>query len=360
MYIVLMAGGAGTRFWPLSRFETPKQLLKITGEKTMLQETYDRVTALTTPDKILIITGAHLVAKVAAQLPALPEENIIAEPFGRNTAPCIALASAIIRKRSGGDEAVSVVVPADHMIGDDEAFCDIIRGAVDHARGSEVLMTLGIKPAYPETGYGYIQREEEPCCTSHYPIYRVKTFAEKPNMETAARFLESGDFYWNSGIFVWTVKAIMKEFQRQMPDMYEMLPDVESALDTENMAAAIEHMYSSIRPESIDYGIMENAEQVRVIESEFNWNDVGSWEAVYNISPKTKDENAHMQAIPMTLDSRNNFFYTSGGKLVAAIDVHDLIMVETEDTILLCKRQSSQRVKEIVDKLKIKDLTQYL
>ncbi len=360
MYIVLMAGGAGTRFWPLSRFETPKQLLKIAGEKTMLQETFDRVAPLTDKDKILIITGAHLAQKVAEQLPDLPEKNIIAEPFGRNTAPCIALASAIIRKRSGGDGAVSVILPADHLIGDDEAFREIIRGAVEHARERDVLMTLGIKPAYPETGYGYIQREEAPCCVSRFPIYKVKTFAEKPNMETAARFLESGDFYWNSGIFVWNIRSIMNEFQRQMTDMYEMLPAVESAVDGPAMAAAIEHMYSSIRPESIDYGIMENAADVRVIESEFNWNDLGSWEAVYNISPKTKDENAHMQAIPMTLDSRNNFFYTSSGKLVAAIDVEDMILVETEDTILLCKRQSSQRVKEIVDKLKIKDLTQYL
>jgi len=360
MYIVLMAGGAGTRFWPLSRMETPKQLLKITGEKTMLQETYNRIRPLTVPEKILVITGAHLTEKVADQLPELPPANIIAEPFGRNTAPCIALASAIIRKRTGDDTAVTVVLPADHLIGDDQAFRTILEKAVAHVRTQKVLVTLGIKPTYPETGYGYIQRSAQALNDGDYPIYEVKTFAEKPNKETATRFLESGDFYWNSGIFVWTIGAILEEFKRQMTDMYDLLPDVEKQVDTPEMDAAIEKMYSAIRPQSIDYGIMEGARSVHVIESEFNWNDVGSWEAVYQISPKTKSNNAHMQVMPVTIDSRNNFFYSSNGKLVAAIDIDDVIMVETEDAILLCRRQSAQRVKEMVDKLKIKDLSDFL
>lgn len=360
MYIVLMAGGAGTRFWPRSREDKPKQLLKLFGERSMLQQTYDRIKGLTENEKILVITAESLQAEVIKQLPDLPVQNIIAEPFGRNTAPCVALAATVINKREQGKTAVMSVLPADHLVNDENAFRNTLKTAAKYAIESQTLITLGIKPSYPETGYGYIQRTDNLVEVDKHKIYAVKTFAEKPNLETADRFLKSGDFYWNAGIFIWTTKTILNAFERQMPDLYDELPGIAEKVDSDDMSAAILKVYSTIKGISIDYGIMESAEHVSVIEADFDWNDVGSWEAVYNLSEKDKNDNALSASPAITIDANNNFFYSENKKLFAAIDVQNIVLVETKDAILICKKDDSQRVKEVVDKIRLREMDKYI
>ncbi len=359
MFFVLMAGGSGTRFWPLSRKNNPKQFLKLFGNKTMLQNTFERISDMVPLDNIIVVTGENMVEKTKEQLPELPKTNIIAEPFGKNTAPCIALAASIIKKRTSENE-VMISLPADHLVSNKALFQQTIKAAAKYAQDSDTLVTLGISPLYPETGYGYIQRNEKFSEVDGLKIYNVKTFAEKPNLETAERFLQSGDFYWNSGMFVWTVKSILNEFEKQQSDIFDLLPDMEDKIDTAKMPDAIYKMYSSAKSISIDYAIMERAEKVAVVESHFQWNDVGSWEAVYKLSESDSNMNVSGQHPLSTLNSKNNYFFSESGKLVAAIDLNDMIVVETKDAILVCKRENAQRVKDIVDKMRISNLEKYI
>lgn len=358
MFIALMAGGIGSRFWPRSRKELPKQMLNLLGERSMLQMTYDRIKPLVADEKILIITNEELTDLVQRQLPDLPAKNIIAEPFGRNTAPCIGLAGAIIQSRTQEDEAM-VVLPADHLIADGDKFRNTILSAVEYAQENDCLVTIGVKPGYPETGYGYIQRGQKISMQSGHQIYKVKTFAEKPNLDTAERFLKSGDFLWNSGMFIWSTKLIMDEFARHEPEMSEGFQDISTVVDTEKMAETIFEVYSKIRSVSIDYAIMEVAEQVCILEADFIWNDVGSWEAAYNISEKDAAGNVVQVAHALLLDSKNNYIYSTK-KLVAAIDVENLVVVETDDTLLICKKDQSQKVKDVVDALRRKKMDSYI
>ncbi len=358
MFIVLMAGGVGSRFWPRSRQKLPKQMLNLLGERSMLQMTYDRIKPLVEIERILVITNDDLSEQVQQQLPELPAKNIIAEPFGRNTAPCIGLAGAIIQSRTTEDEAM-VVLPADHLIADGDKFRNTIRSAVEYAQGNKCLVTIGVKPGYPETGYGYIQRGQKLSIQSGHQIYKVKTFAEKPNMETAERFLLSGDFLWNSGMFIWSTKLIMDEFARYEPEMSEGFREISTVIDTEKMSETIFNVYSKIRSVSIDYAIMEVAERVCILEADFMWNDLGSWEAAYNISEKDSAGNVVQAAHVQLLDSKNNYIYSTK-KLVAAIDIENLVVVETDDTLLICKKDQSQKVKDIVDALRRKKMDQYI
>lgn len=358
MYIVLMAGGVGTRFWPRSRKSFPKQLLNIIGSKSMLQLTYDRVKPLTTPDKVLIITNIEQKAHILEQLPEIPEKNVIAEPMGRNTAPCIGLAASIIQARSGENE-VMVVLPADHLVGDIDNFQKILSIGADYASNNESLITLGITPGYPETGYGYIQCGEKLFEKESKEIFKVKTFAEKPNLETAERFLKSGDFFWNSGMFIWTVKTINSNIKTYLPELSQDMDKIVKVVDNTEFEDVVHDVYSRTKPISIDYGIMENAKEVAVIKSDFDWNDLGSWEAVYNISPKDQKGNSVNSKDNVLINSSNNYFY-SKKKLIAAVDVDDLVVVEMDDAILICKRQNSQNVKSIVDFLDRKEMDQYL
>ncbi len=354
MYIVLMAGGVGSRFWPRSRKELPKQMLNLLGEQSMLQMTYERIKPLVEPEKILVITNSDLSALAKEQLPELPEENIISEPFGRNTAPCIGLAAAIIQSRTARDE-VMVTLPADHLIADDKKFRQTIRAAEEFAGNNQCLVTLGVKPGYPETGYGYIQRGEETAMTGGLPVYKVKTFAEKPNMDTAKRFIKSGDFLWNSGMFIWSVDLILKEFNTHEPEMAEGFKVIRKAAGADSMADVIFDVYSKLRSISIDYAIMERAENVCIIEADFIWNDLGSWEAAYNIAEKDKQGNAVQAKFFQALDSENNYIFTPD-KVVAMIGVEDLVVVETKDALLICKKEQSQKVKEVVDALRRKKM----
>lgn len=358
MHVVLMAGGVGTRFWPRSRQKNPKQLLNLVGDKSMIRLTYERIKDLTSNDKILVITNQDLKKSISEHLPELPQKNIIAEPFGKNTAPCIGLAAAIVRKRASLDEPM-IVLPADHLIKETDKFQDIIKTAVLHAQQSDSLVTIGITPTYPETGYGYIQKGEPLVSIQNRTIYKVKTFAEKPNLETAKLFLKSGDFLWNSGMFVWKTSTILREFEEHQPEMAEGFEKIYQAVDTDEMEDTILDVYMRVKSISIDYAIMEVAKEVSIIEAEFTWSDLGSWEAAYVISQKDDKGNAITAKNKVVLDSKNNLIY-SPNKLVALVDVENLAVVETEDAILICRKDSSQRVKEVVEQLKRKKLNQFM
>jgi len=359
MYIVLMAGGIGSRFWPRSRFFKPKQFLNILGDQSMLQMTYNRIKDLTSPEKILVVTNKEFTKSVKEQLPEIPGKNIIGEPFGRNTAPCIGLACSIMQKR-GAENEVMVVLPSDHLIQDEDKFCDVLHSAVSFSESNEYLLTIGITPKNPETGYGYIQRNDTVLYHNGKPIYKVKTFAEKPNLETAERFIKSGDFFWNSGMFVWNLKTILEEFEKYLPDLHEGIHAMAKTIDTDQMDLIIEEIYSLIKPVSIDYGILENSKRVGVIEGDFSWNDVGSWSAVHTISEKDEHDNFINSDKNLMLDSNDNYLYSSEGKMVVAMDIEGLVMVETEDAILLCKKDQSQKVKNIVDLIRQKKWDSYL
>jgi mannose-1-phosphate guanylyltransferase len=358
MYVVIMAGGSGTRFWPRSRAVLPKQMLNLFGDRTMLQLTHERIKDFVSEKNILIITNNDLKEGIVEQLPDVPVENIIAEPFGRNTAPCIALAASIIKKRSSEDETM-IILPADHLIQGTNRFKQCMLAAAEYAPREGCLITVGIKPAYPETGYGYIQKDRQIAESLDHTIFKVKTFAEKPDYEIAERFIKSGDFLWNSGMFIWTVAAItnaMEEFQPELVDGFSL---IENKLDCPEMDEAIRDVYSKIKPVSIDYGVMEVAKKVCVLEGDFVWNDVGSWEAVYNLSDKDSDKNAIEAKEQILLSSKNNYIYSSK-KLIAAVGIEDLVVVDTDDALLICKKEESQKIKDVVDTLRRKGFDSYL
>jgi len=358
MYIVLMAGGVGTRFWPRSRKAYPKQLLNIVGSKSMLQLTYNRIKPLTTPEKILVITNIEQKPEIEKQLPDIPNDNIVAEPVGRNTAPCIGLAATIIQAKSEENE-VMVVLPSDHLISDTKNFQKTIRVGARYAMYNDYLITLGIQPSYPETGYGYIQMGTKLFSDRGKQIFKVKTFAEKPNLDTAQRFVKSGDFVWNSGMFIWTVDYILSEINEYLPELGEDLKKIHKSINTSKFNRSVADVYSRTKSISIDYGVMEAAKNVCVIKSDFKWNDLGSWEAVYQISPKDKNGNVLNCKDQVLIDSKNNYFY-SKKKILAAVGIDDLIIVDMDDAILVCNKEDSQRVKLIVEYLYRKEKDQYL
>jgi len=358
MYAVIMAGGQGTRFWPMSRKGYPKQLLSFTGKKSMLQKTYDRIKPLTSDNNILVITSEDLKKTVLKQLPHIPKENIIGEPVGKNTAPCIGLAATIIEQKASENE-VMVILPADHLVSNVANFRKTIQVGAAYAQESNSLITLGIQPTYPETGYGYIQVDKKIVTRKARDIFKVRTFAEKPNFETAERFIKSGDFLWNSGMFIWSVKAIKREINDHLPELGEDLKLVKQYVGKSKFRKALSDMYSRTKSVSIDYGIMEVATDVLVIKSDFQWNDLGSWDAVYNISKKDKFGNVCRTKKDLLLDATNNYFY-SPKKLVVAFDVEGLVVVDMDDAILVCSKEKSQHVKEIVEYLKRKKMKSYL
>ena len=359
VYAVIMAGGVGSRFWPRSREKSPKQLLEIVGKGTMIQNTVARITDLIPPSNTYIVTNKVQKGKLAKQLPQIPEEQILVEPIGRNTAPCIGLASLFIKRQD--PNAVMVVLPADHVMADEAEFRRILALAVDVAAESGSLVTIGIKPDRPETGYGYIQVIDDHDKENPFferGAYRVKTFAEKPNPETAQLFLQSGDFLWNSGMFVWRVDAIMAEIERQLPEMYGQLDRISEAIDSREYEHVLEEVYHMIRGISIDYGVMEKAHSVYVIKGDFGWSDVGSWDEVYRISGK--DDHGNSVTGRTFLRNTTNSIVHAGDKFVAAIDVDDLIIVVSDDAVLVCKRGQSQDVKEVVDYLRRKQHNEFL
>lgn len=352
-YAVIMAGGVGSRFWPRSREKMPKQLLKIFGENTMIQDTVKRISKVIPLESIFIVTNKVQKDEIKRQLPEIPLENIIVEPFGRNTAACIGLASLLIHNFN--QDAVTVVLPADHIIRDEAAFVSIINKAIEFAYKNKGLVTIGIQPTRPETGYGYIQREEEEVEEN---IFRVKTFAEKPNYQTAERFLASGDFLWNSGMFIWRVDVILEEIKTYMPDLYEGLEKLQKHILKDDFQKQVELVYGMLRSISIDYGVMEHSNRVYVIRSTFGWSDVGSWEEVYNLSHK--DENGNSIHGQCFVDDVKKSYIYSDNKFTAVLGLENIIVINTDDALLVANRTHSQDVKKVVDYLKMKKLNHYL
>ena len=353
LYAVIMAGGIGSRFWPRSKAKSPKQLLRIFGENTMIQDTVDRLKGLVDDENIYIITNKIQKPEIVTQLDHVPPENIIEEPFGRNTAACIGLASVIIEKKD--KDAVTLILPADHIIKDKNLFHTTLKSAAEFADESKGLVTIGIPPTRPETGYGYIQIDDKSVSDN---IFKVLTFAEKPNYATAVRFIESGDFMWNSGMFIWRADVILNEIKNYMPDLYDGLETISKDIGNPDYDKTLFNIYGILKSISIDYGIMEKSKQVFLIKGKFSWSDVGSWEEVYQLSEKNDDGNALKGNIysDRTIDS----YVYSPGKFTAVIGVENLIIINTEEALLICRRDQCQDVKKIVDHLQINKMSEYL
>jgi len=305
-----------------------------------------------------IVTNVLHTDLVTSQLPFLPKENIISEPFGRNTEPCIGLAALWIQRID--PEGVMIVLPADHLIADEESFRSVLEKAVSIASSSNALITVGIHPKNPETGFGYIQYDDGSEQNPHMDkdAFRVKTFAEKPNLETAERFLESGDFLWNSGMFVWKADVILEEIKLHLPELSMHLDSVRPTLGSAECAQSIERAYGTIKGISIDYGVMERARNVFVVKGDFGWSDVGSWDEVARLS-KGDERGNSVTGTVITRDVRNSYFSVSS-RIVAAVGVEDLVVIESGDAILICRRGRSQEVKDVVDVLRRKQMNDFL
>jgi mannose-1-phosphate guanylyltransferase len=358
-FAVIMAGGVGTRFWPKSRGRSPKQFLEILSQGTMIENTLERVKPLVEQNDVFVVTNRVQVELLRKLVPWIPPDHLLAEPLGRNTAACIGLAALWIERIN--PEALMMVSPADHIVKNPEEFVRILRLALRVAEQKDALVTIGIKPTHPETGYGYIQSAEEEIDRNEFRqegVYRVKTFAEKPNLETAERFLKSGDFFWNSGIFMWKARVILREIELHLPDLYEQLRDVAKTIGTPGYEQTLEHAYRIIRSISIDYGIMEQAGNVFVVKGDFGWSDVGSWDEVVRLTSKDANGNS-LKGLVFSLDSKNNYI-DAGSKVVAALGIEDLIVIETDDALLICKKGKSQDVKEVVDYIRRKQMNDYL
>lgn len=352
IYAVIMAGGVGSRFWPRSKKALPKQLIKIFGDHTMIQATVNRIDDLIDRKRIFIITNELQAPEVKNQLKDIPEENIIVEPFGRNTAAAIGLASVIIKAKD--PEAVTIVLPADHIINEEEIFRNTLHNAAMFAYEKKALVTIGIHPTRPETGYGYIQIDDKKVQDN---IYKVLTFAEKPNYATAVRFLESGDFLWNSGMFIWRVDTILEEIRTYMPDLYEGLLEIGKHLDKKDFHDVLVKTYGQMKKISVDYGIMEKSTKVYLTKGFFTWSDVGSWEEVYQLSEK--DSNGNAVTGKVYTDGVIDSYIYSPDKFTAVIGVDNLIIINHDDTLLVCRRDKAQDVKNIVEYLKMKKMDDY-
>lgn len=356
MYCVIMAGGKGTRFWPRSRAAVPKQLLNVWGSKTMLQESVERISPLVPPERIIVVVGNEHAEKTCQQLPLLLPENVLVEPVGRNTAPCICLAALQIARKN--PDAVMAVLAADHFIADAQAFCRCLEAAATIAQQHDCLVTIGVSPDRPETGYGYIQYANIIGQHNGIPVFQVRKFHEKPNREQAKAFLEQGNFLWNSGMFVWKASTILEEVRTFLPDIYNKLLPVQAYWGTPDAQKVLKEAYAAIEGISIDYGVMEKSTRVVTLKGDFGWNDVGSWSAVYDISPKDNQGNV-IRGTVVTIDAENNLIY-SPEKLTAVIGLNDIIVVETGDALLVCRKDLAQDVKKVVELLEKQGKKKYL
>jgi len=342
-FAVIMAGGVGKRFWPKSRRATPKQLLNIAGENSMLRMTVDRLKTLAPADHILIITNTDQEAGIRQEIPELPTDNILIEPEGKNTAPCIGLAAVIVQNRD--PDAVMGVFPADHHIDDATAFANYLDWGIKIARENQGLVTFGVIPARPATGYGYIQYHQR--IREDVPAYKVKAFAEKPDLKTAKLFLKSGDFLWNSGMFVWHIDVIIQSFQEYLPEIWDSLKNIREAIGQPAWDAVLTVEWATLRSISIDYGVMEKADNVFVLKVDFPWNDVGSWDAVHEMSAGDAQENVSQGDI--IYEHCHNNLVISGKRTVALVGISNLVVIDTDDALLIIPRGETERVKELVD-----------
>lgn len=351
-YCVIMAGGIGSRFWPLSKSECPKQFLDILGTgRTLLQQTFDRFKKIMPTENVYVVSNLEYKEVIAEQLPEIPEENILLEPLRRNTAPCIDYANFRIQQKD--PDAKIVVAPSDHLIVKEEQFLRSVEQGLEFVANNDALLTLGIVPSRPETGYGYIQSiEKKVKGYEALHLRKVKTFTEKPDLELARVFINSGDFYWNAGIFFWSLKSIMNSFETHLPEIHSLFKEGLDAYGTEHEKAFIHKTYGNCRNISVDYGIMEKAENVFVLVSDFGWSDLGTWGSLY--------EQLHKDERMNSITGKNVFLYESSGTLVNVQDdmlvvlqgLDDYIVVQNGSILLVCKREDEQKIKQYVTDIK--------
>lgn len=354
---VIMAGGKGERFWPKSRTNLPKQFLRLAGYQSMIQNTVSRLEKLTDISNVYIVTNQSYCELIHEQLPLLPKENIIVEPVGRNTAPCIGLAAVHISQTK--PDSTMIVLPSDHMIRNEDEFVDMLKVGVEVAHRDNNLVTLGVTPSYPETGYGYIEctNEKETVITQN--VFKVKRFVEKPNYETAKGYLSSGRFLWNSGMFIWRTSVILEMIKKHMPSLALSLEEIDKAYKQgDSGETIIEQFVDHIEGDSIDYGVMEKADSIFVIPCQFGWDDVGSWTSLDRISES--DENGNIITGQVISIETKNCIIEANNKLIATLGVDNLIIVDTEDVTLICSKDRAQEVKSILQELRNKKLEQYL
>jgi mannose-1-phosphate guanylyltransferase len=344
MYVLILAGGTGTRLWPRSRTASPKQLLNLSGGQTMMQATVKRVLPIVPVERIFVASNREYGPLIKEQIPNLPRQNIVEEPSGKNTAPCIGLAALHMDPAE-----VMASLHADHFIADEAGFREALLAAEEVAKQG-YLVTLGIKPDKPETGYGYVQRADALGEFNNHTVYRAAGFLEKPDLATAERFLASGEYYWNSGIFIWQISTLLDSFKNLMPEFAEKLGEIDQALEA---GEAIDPIWQQIQSVSIDVGVMERAEKVAVVPVDIGWNDVGSWAAIHEINAGQSDENNNvaLDAEHISIDTEG-VLIEGNGRLVATIGLKDVIIVDSGDALLVCAKDRAQDVKEVVNWLK--------
>ena len=358
-YAVIMAGGGGTRLWPISRKETPKQLLPLLGKETLFQSTIARLEKIFPPERILVVTVAEQAREMQKQEPSIPKENYLIEPAPRGTASVVGLAAAVLKKRD--PQALMAIQTSDHYIRNRDLFHYLIRAAFDVA-ADDYLVTLGITPTFPSTGYGYIQQGEPLDGDYKYPVYMVKRFKEKPDEATAHQLLRSGDHSWNSGMFVWRAEAILKEIERQMPELFQAVNQIAEVWGTDQQDEVIESCWSDLKSQTIDYGIMEKAERVAVLPAGgLGWNDVGSWNSLFDVLLPDMNGNVVTNSQHLALDTHNTLVYSNNDEhLVVTIGLDDMVIVDAGDVLMVCKIDQSQKVKDVVEHLKKHRQEKYL
>ncbi len=355
-YALIMAGGSGTRLWPLSRQTRPKQALYLVGDRTMFQLAVERLQPLFPLERVHVITATDQVGALLRQAPNLPGGNFIVEPQPRGTASAVGLAAIMLRKLD--PEATMAVLTADHYIADTQAFRNILAAAY-HVAQQGHLVTLGITPSFASTGYGYIERGDSLDEFGGYMAYQVNAFREKPDQSTAETFLASGQHTWNSGMFIWRVDRILAEFERQIPRFYEQLTRIEAALGTDREPSVLAYEWPRVAVQTIDYGIMEGAQDIAVLPVDIGWSDVGSWATLLEILPGDEKGNVIVDAELLEVDTRHTLVF-GNNRLVAAIGLSDLIVVDTDDVLLICPRERAQDVRKLVDKLRANGGGRYL
>ena len=356
-YAAILAGGLGTRFWPKSRASFPKQFLDILGnEETLIQSAYKRYASFILPENIYIITSQEYVDIIKDQLPDIKHDNILAEPSRKNTAPCVAYFAFKMLQQD--PDATFVVAPSDHIVTDIGTFEDLSLEALKFAKENNAFVTLGIKPTYPNTGYGYIQYDQS--FSKEDNVFKVKTFTEKPDLELAKTFLASGDFLWNAGIFMWKAEDVAAAFEKHQPEMFELFAAEKTNYNTAEEGAALERIYPLCSSISIDYAIMEKANNVFVIPADFGWSDLGTWNSAYTNLTKDENGNAMTSENILTFDSINSLVSAPEEKLLVLQGLEDFIVVDTKDVLLICKKDKEQQVKEFLSEVKKKKGDKYI
>ena len=352
LYALIIAGGRGTRFWPKSRRKLPKQCIALGADRTLIQQTVDRIRPLVPPERILVVTSWDMAEAVISQLPELPGENILVEPVGRNTAPAVGWGCMDIARRSAGDNAVVAVLPSDHIISDEEELLSVLSSCAAAASATNALVTIGLQPTRAETGFGYLECGGTLGEFENHDFLRVQRFVEKPNAATAAEYLASGDHLWNAGMFVFTVEAARDAFRQHLPNTWALLERLRYE------PGDLARLYPQMDATSIDYGIMERSRHVLTVRAELGWSDVGSWLALAEHLPRIPGGRGVADPV-VSIDSSHNIVHAPG-KVVALVGVEDLVVVDTGDALLVCTKEQSQRVREVIEVLEARELDELL